>query len=192
MFDSCFWCCFSCCLVANCCDPQIRMVPSSLHDASTSWRTGFQLTQFTVLVCPSSFNIGEPFLRFHMYTKLSVEKSNANHWDLTEGTTKQCTHMYVQRWISCVDQTSQPTATDTWINHMRKMTQFSTASLMQHKHSIVRSSAEITSHRNLTAPNILAADCYIHQWCDTELPIICHLVETTRFLTNTVFLSYTR
>lgn len=56
------------CLVTG---PHIRTVPSSLDEAIIVGSLGFQLTQFTVLVCPLSTATGFSRFECQMYTLLS-------------------------------------------------------------------------------------------------------------------------
>lgn len=51
--------------------PQMRTVPSSEQEASIDGYTGFQLTQFTVRVCPVSEASGSSRRMCQMYTLLS-------------------------------------------------------------------------------------------------------------------------
>ena len=60
------------CLVTG---PHIRTVPSSLDEAIIVGSLGFQLTQFTVLVCPLSTATGFSRFECQMYTLLSERHS---------------------------------------------------------------------------------------------------------------------
>lgn len=61
------------CLVTG---PHIRTVPSSLDEAIIVGSLGFQLTQFTVLVCPLSTATGFSRFECQMYTLLSKRHSS--------------------------------------------------------------------------------------------------------------------
>ena len=64
------------CLVTG---PHIRTVPSSLDEAIIVGSLGFQLTQFTVLVCPLRTATGFSRFECQMYTLLS-ENTVQNCW----------------------------------------------------------------------------------------------------------------
>jgi len=61
------------CLVTG---PHIRTVPSSLDDAIIVGSLGFQLTQFTVLVCPLSTATGFSRFECQMYNLLSNKRDS--------------------------------------------------------------------------------------------------------------------
>lgn len=57
-----------CLTLAPLCNPHIRIVRSSLPDASMCGFTGFQLTQLTAPECPANASMNSPELLCHKYT----------------------------------------------------------------------------------------------------------------------------